>query len=190
MTPRDRRALLSGLGIVVMAVVGLRLGPAVVSAVGNNRQDLASRAELLARMRADVRDATTLQDSADVVQKRVAALAGQLLGRGTEAQVSTSLEALISMAAEHSRVRVGSTEAVPDSTTAGAARRVSVRALVDSDTGGLLNFLLALAQESPALTVSDLQVAADLPAIPSAAEVLHSQVIVRGWYLPPAEHRR
>lgn len=189
MTPRDRRALLLGAAALTAAVVALRLAPLAVAQVRSARVRLEARTELLARMRADLRDAARLQDSAEVVRRRVAGLAGQVLSPGTEAEAAVSLGALVSMAAERRHVRVSRTETVADSARAGPARRVSVRAALESDTAGLLEMLGALADGPAVLTVGSLSVAADPPAAPSSPEVLHTEITVRGWYLPRASTR-
>jgi hypothetical protein len=186
MTPRDRRALLVGAATIAVAVVALRLAPLAGKQVRSAREDLEAHAELLARMQTDVRDAARLQDSAEVVRRRMAGLAGQVLSPGNEAEAAASLGALVSMAAERQRVRVSRTEAVADSARAGLARRVSLRATLESDTAGLLGLLGALARGPAVLTVADLRVAADAPPAPAASELLHTEITVRGWYLPSA----
>lgn len=186
MMPRDRRALLAGAAVIGIAVVTLRLAPLAARQVWSAREDLKARGELLARMRADVGDAARLQDSAEVVRSRMAGLAGQVLSPGSEAEAAASLGALVSMAAERQRVRVSRTEAIADSARAGLARRVSLRATLESDTAGLLGLLGALARGPAVLTISDLRVAADAPPAPAASELLHTEMTVRGWYLPSA----
>ena len=188
MTPRDRRALVLG-AAAVAAVLALRLAPMAIARVRSVRERQDARVELLARMRADLRGAAELQDSAEVVRRRVAGLAGQVLGPGTEAEAAASLGALVSMAAERRHVRVGRTEPAPDSARAGPARRVSLRAAIESDTAGLLGLLGALADGPTVLTVAALSVAADQPASPAAPEVLHGEITVRGWYLPRGDAR-
>lgn len=186
MTPRDRRAVLTGAAAIAVAVVALRLAPLASGQLRGARDDLDARAGLLARMRADLRDTARLQDSAEVVRHRMAGLAGRLLSPDSQAEAATALGALVSMAAERQRVRVSRTEAIADSAYAGLARRVSLRATLESDTAGLLGLLRALAGGPAVLTVGDLRVAADAPAAQGASELLHSEVTVRGWYLPRA----
>jgi type II secretion system (T2SS) protein M len=135
-------------------------------------------------MRTDVRDAAWLQDSGEVIRRRVAGLAGQVLSPGTPAEAAASLGGLVSMAGERQRVRVSRTEGIADSVQAGPARRVSLRATLESDTAGLLRLLGALARGPTVLTVGDLRVAADAPSSPAASELLHTEITVRAWYLP------
>jgi len=79
---------------------------------------------------------------------------------------------------------VSRTEALADSAYAGRARRVSLRATLESDTAGLLGLLRALAGGPAVLMIGDLRVAADAPLAPAAPELLHTEITVRGWYLP------
>jgi hypothetical protein len=182
-TPRDRRALALG-AAVVTAAAALRLVPAAVGRVREARERLGARVELLTRMRADLRDATRLQDSAEVVRHRIAGLAWQVLSPRTEVEAEAGLGALVSMAAERNRVRLGRSEPVPDSASAGPARRVSVRAALESDAAGLLGLLGSLAGGPAVLTIGALSVVADPPSAPAAPELLRTEITVRGWYLP------
>ena len=188
MTPRDRRALALGAAVVAAALT-LRLAPLALARLQGARERLEGRVELLAHMRADLRDATRLQDSAEVVRRRIARLAGQLLSPRTEVEAAASLGALVSLAAERHHVRLGRAEAVPDSANAGPARRVSLHAALESDTAGLLGLLGALADSPAVLTISALSVVADPPSAPGAPELLHTEITVRGWYLPRAGAR-
>ncbi len=184
MTPRDRRAVLTGVATIAVAVVALRLAPMAGAQLRSAREDLEARAGLLARMRADVRDTARLRDSAEVVRRRMGGLAEQLLSPDSQAEAATALGALVSMAAERQRVRVSRTEAIADSAYAGLAHRVSLRATLESDTAGLLGMLRVLASGPAVLSVGDLRVAADAPPAPAAPELLHTEITVRGWYLP------
>jgi hypothetical protein len=186
MTPRDRWAVLAGVAAVAVAVVALRLAPMAGAQLRSAREDLEARAGLLARMRADLRDTARLQDSAEVVRHHMAVLAGRFLSPDSQAEAATALGALVSMAAERQRVRVSRTEVVVDSAYAGLARRVSLRATLESDTAGLLRMLRVLAGGPTVLVVGDLRVAADPPPAPAAPELLHTEITVRGWYLPRA----
>jgi Type II secretion system (T2SS), protein M subtype b len=184
MTPHDRRAVLTGVAAIAVAVVAFRLAPMAGAHLQTARENLEARAELLTRMRTDLRDTARLQDSAEVVRRRMAGLAGRLLSPDSQAEAATALGALVSMAAERHRVRVSRTEAIADSAYAGLARRVSLRATLESDTAGLLGMLRVLAGGPAVLMVGDLRVAADAPATPAAPELLHTEITVRGWYLP------
>ena len=188
MTPRDRRALRLGFAAVGLALAA-RLGVIAAARVWDARERLDARVELLARMRADLREAPRLQDSAEAVRRKIGGLAGEVLAPGTEMEAAASLSSLVSMAADRGHLRVSRSETMPDSARAGPARRVSVRASLESDTGGLVGFLSALASGAAVLTVGELSVAADPPPSPSAPELLHTDVTVRGWYLPRAEPR-
>ena len=101
----------------------------------------------------------------------------------------TDLTGRLDVAAEAHQLRVARTGAIPDSVHAGSLRRVSVRAELEGDTRGTLEFLGALAHGPALLGVSDIRIVAADPASPaSAAEVLRTELTVRGWYLAREEH--
>jgi hypothetical protein len=184
-TPRDRRALQAGGAIVACAVLLLRVAPWAWSTARSSREALEARTELLARMRMDLREADHMEDSGRVVRAEMARLARAVLSGGSATEAATDLGARVSLAAERHRVRLSRTEVVADSARAGAARRVAVRATLESDTSGLLELLDALAREPAALTVEELRVAVAGSGVgPSRAEVLSTEITVRGWYLP------
>jgi hypothetical protein len=185
MTPRDRRAILWG-AVVVIVGLGGRLTPVVAERVRNARDGLEARAAVLTRMRVELGDSTRLQDSAEAVRKQVAGLAGSVLTGGSGAEAGASLGALVSMAAERHRVRLSRTDALADSGSAGPARRVSVRATLESDSRGLLELLRAIAAGPATLTVDEVRVAADAPG-PKAAELLHIEITIHGWHLPRSD---
>jgi type II secretion system (T2SS) protein M len=190
MRPRDRRALVAGGLAVGITVLALRLGPWTWNALHRSRETLEARLELLARMRSDLGAAAQLQDSGVVVRQRMATLAPRLLAPRDSTQAAMALGALVTLAAERHSVRVSRTDALADSAWAGPARRVSVRASLESDTTGLLGLLQALSQRVELLVVGDVTVVATDPsAAPSRPEVLHTELTVQGWYLPSGSAR-
>jgi len=191
MKPRDRQALLVGLGVVAGALVTLRAVPAAWGALWNARETMAARAELLARAEVDVLQADALKDSAAVIRNKVLGLAPRLLSGTREADASADLTQRLKRAAADNRVRVERTSALPDSVQAGGLRPISLRALLEGDSRGTLGVLGALSRGGVVLTTTDLRITAANPAASSAvAEVLRTEMTVRGWYLPRPELRR
>jgi hypothetical protein len=183
--PRDRRALVLGAAAVVLALVLLRVGPWSWRSVRDARAELEARAELLARMESDVGLASRLEDSGKVVRSRMALLAPKLLSGGTPAEAVADLGARLGVVAEHHHVRLSRTEPSLDSVGGGGLGRVTLKAALDSDTGGLLALLESLAREPAALVVEDLRVAVADPFIGrNRPELLHAELTVGGWYLP------
>lgn len=190
MNGRDRRALMLGGLVVGIAVAGLRLAPWGWRSASEARAGLVARAELLGRMRAEIVSAAALEDSGAVVRDRMAALAPTLLTGGTRSEATADLGVRLSAAARRNRVKVSRSDPVPDSADAGALRRVVLRAAIESDTGGLLALLQALAQESAVLVVGELRTAVADPHVErSQPELLHTELTVQGWYLTGAKAR-
>ena len=149
------------------------------------RDGAEARAELLARMRADIRSADELEDSATVIRRRMASLAPAFLTGGTAGEAAADLGSRLSAAAERHRVRVSRTDHVADSSRTERLGRVTLRLALESDTRGLLGLLDAAAKESAVLVVDELRIAVVEPHVPAdRPEVLQSELTVRGWYLP------
>jgi hypothetical protein len=186
-TRRDRRALRTGGAVVGLAVVLLRLGPWGWKAGHAAHESLQARVELLGRMRADLQDAGRLQDHGAEVRRDMAALASTILSPRTESEAVAALGAIVTLVAERQHVRISRTDVLPDSRRAGAARRVGIRLGLESDTAGLLGLLDGLARVPEALVVDEVRVAAEArsdPAGGAGPEMLHTELAVRGWYLP------
>ena len=186
MTPRDRRALLTGAAAIAVAVVALRLAPLAGGQLRGARDNLDARAGLLARMRADLREhgpPAGLRRGGPAPHGwpgGTAAESGQPGGGGRSARRPGRNGGGAPAGARNPHRgdrRLG---------VRGSRRRVSLRATLESDTAGLLGLLRALADGPAVLTIGDLRVAADAPAAQGASELLHSEITVRGWYLPRA----
>lgn len=189
MTSRDRHALVLGSSAVAVAVLLLRLGPWAWHGVTQAKEELQGKAERLAYMRAQVASARSLEDSGAVVRAGMARLAPSLLSGSTANEAVADLGTHLNVVVERARVGVRRTDPVPDSTSAGLARRVSLRASIEGDTRGLLGLLGALAEGPQLVSVHQIQVAADAVADPVRPELLHAELTVSGWYLPSATRR-
>lgn len=184
MTPRDRRALMIGGAIAAAAVLGFRVVPWCTHEMRARREALAGRRMLLARVRADIRDAGRLTASAPAVEQRLVALAPRILTGRREADALADLSGRLEAAAAQQKVRLLRTTPVPDSTRVGSLRRAVIRASLEGDTRGTLALLGRLERQHAALRVTELMLTAVDPA--SAAnkpEVLRSELIVRAWYV-------
>jgi hypothetical protein len=185
MTARDRRALIVGAGLVGLALLGLKVGPWGWRTLRDTRIELQARAELLARMAADVRSAPRLEDSAVVIRSRMAALAPALLTGGTAGEAMADLGSRLAAAAERHRVRLNRTDQVVDSAAADGLVRVTLRAALESDTEGLLKLLDAVGKETAVLVVDEVRIAVIDPNVPAdRPELLQTELTLGGWYLP------
>ncbi len=185
MNARDRRAIVVGAAVVGLAIMVLKAGPWGWRRVVEVEAELRGRAEMLEGMRADVRASALLDDSAKVVRRRLAALAPKLLTGRTAAEAAADLGARLAVFAESHRVRVSRTESVPDSTDGGALVRVAVRAVLESDTRGLFRFLESVGRDPVVLVVEEVRIAVADPYVGrDRPELLHTELVVRAWYLP------
>lgn len=183
MTGRDRRALVIGSAVLVVALA-LRAVPLGAAALGRLRRDVAERGMLVLRMRAEVRSVNALADSAAEVRRRFVALAPRLLAGGTESAAEADLTGRLNLLASAHAATLGRTEALPDSARIGWLRRVTVRAVFESDLRGVLETLAAAGHGPAVLTIRSLRLAASDPAsADTAPEVISAEATVSGWYL-------
>lgn len=189
LTARDRKALIGGAIVAGLAALLLRGIPWGRHAYAAERDALRAQSERLVYMREQVGSAHALEDSGAAVRAGMARLAPLLLAGSSAAAATTELGAQLTIAAERTHVGVRRTDVVDDSTAAGAARRVTLRASLESDTGGLVGLLGALSRVPELVAVDRIQIAAEAPAEPARPELLHSEITVTGWYLPVAAGR-
>jgi Type II secretion system (T2SS), protein M subtype b len=188
-TGRDRRAILGGAFVVVLAVLFLRVAPWAWREVSDARSELQGKAARLSFMQGQLSRARALEDSGEVVRAGIARLAPALLSASSTGEAAAGLTSLINVAAELSRARVRRTDMLTDSVAAGLARRVSVRASLDADTRALFGLLGRLARGPELMSVEGIQVAGEPVADPNRPELLHAEITVSGWYLPTARRK-
>jgi hypothetical protein len=184
MTTRDQQALFGGGIAVALAVILLRVGPWVWRTYTESRDELQARGEQLAWMRRQVAGARRLEDSGVVVRDAMARLAPRFLSGADATEAAADLNTRVTQAAERAHVGISRTDLVADSITAGAARRISLTATLESDTRGLFILLGLLAVGPQIAVVDEARISAEAPVDSTAPERLHTELIVRGWYLP------
>jgi len=186
--PRDRRALLVGAAVVGLAILILKLGPWTWRSVMEQRAELQARAELLERMRAEVRSAAQLEDSGAVIKGRLVMLAPKLLTGRTTSEAAADLGARLAAAAARHRVRVSRTDPVIDSTEQRGMRPVALRAVLESDTRGFFGLLEAVGREPVVLVIDSMRVTVADPHVPAdRTELLRTDLTVSGWFLSARE---
>lgn len=184
MTPRDRRALLVGAAIVGAALLFGRLVPVVARHWRAGAAELADRTALLERERSDLGSIGSLEDSAKVIETRFVALAPDLLTGSTDAEGVADLEARVNLAASRHRARVIRMDQLPDSGVVARLRRVRVTVQIESDWGGVVEFLRGLDDDPAALSIGALSLSAADPLSSSARpEILRADLELSAWYL-------
>jgi len=180
-TPRDRRALVLGLGTVISAAVAFRIVPAAIRGAVNWRAHVEAQQQSLRREQALVASLPPLKDSLGQALTRVVAIAPRLVAVGTPAEASASLASVVSVAASRHSLRVVRIDALPDS-TAGVFTRVAVHAELEGDIRGLTALLQVLETGDPVLAVTALTLDAPQPVTAKGVpETLHIGLTVSGY---------
>ena len=188
MTARDRRALLIGGGVVLAAVVLLRVLPWTVRSALAAEAGLRQRAALLARARADLAEASGLRDSAVQLGQALVGLAPKILSGNSVAEAVADLSGRVNMAASNHQAKLERVDPVADSGVAGRLHRATLRAAFECDIRGLVGILQTLAFGKAALAVRELRVTAvDAGSADKKPEVLRVEMTVAGWYLEDRE---
>ncbi len=189
MTERDRRALVLGGGVVLTAVLLLRVLPWTVRSALAAEAGLRERAALLARARADLADAAVLRDSAVGLGQALVDLAPKILSGNTAAEAVSDLSGRVNLAVGGHQAKLERVDAVADSGLAGRLHRATLRAAFECDVRGLAGVLQALEFGKTALSVRELRVTAiDAASIDKNPEVL--RVEMDGDGVVPGERRR
>lgn len=183
MTPRERRVVRLGMAMIVGALLLLRLGPWGVGRAIRDRRDLSQQVTLLAQARAELLRAPALRDSAALVQRELTALPAALLGGWTPRTAGADLARRLAAAVPHERAQLLGLWTLRDSATAGLLGRVTVRATLLTDVGGLGQVLSGLTGGEPVLVVRQIEVTTrDPDGSDHRAEVLRVRLTVSAWY--------
>ncbi len=184
MSPRDRRALGLGLGIVLAAVVLLRLLPALTRQLIESHARAVLAERLVQETEAAIAALPALEDSARSLTRAVVALAPRLLAGPVEPAALSDLSGQLTTIAMRHHARVLRVAPVADSTAAGRLRRLSATVTLETDFRGLAACLAALARGEATLVVEAVSVsAADPLALEGTPELLTVELRIRGWYL-------
>jgi type II secretion system (T2SS) protein M len=183
-SPRDRRALLSGGAVLLGAVLLFRVFPASIRKVQALHATTIERVAMAAEARDVLEAAPALHDTLTRTLAEFVALAPQLVDGGTVAEAGANLSALVSLASSRHGVRIVRMDPVPDSAD-GIFRPVAVHVEAEADVAGLTRLIRAVETGLPVLSLQALTVQSPEPAARSdAPERLHLEATIVGWYLP------
>ncbi|HSU93718.1 MAG TPA: type II secretion system protein GspM [Gemmatimonadaceae bacterium] len=184
MTGRDRRALVIGVCVTLIVLVGRNALPALFTWRRAAREAASRNEEKLDRAKLSLRRAAQVQDSLKSRSIRVVALAPALLGGGSPATASATLAGIVSGAAARSNVRIGALQLSADTATRGVFTRVSVHGDATGDIAGITAMLGALEGGPTLLAISELSITQPEPGAPSDhAEALRVELAVVGLML-------
>jgi hypothetical protein len=185
---KSRSVVIWGGGLVALSWLVVHVLPGLLHGIETARWNLIDRVALLERSRAELAQGVQLQDSANALQARLIAEAPRLIAGGADAEASDAMAGLLSLAVSRGNGKLSRSEPVADSATRGLLHGVTLLVGFDTDAAGLLSVLRNLAEGRTTLTIESLTVmVADPSALPSSAELLRVEVVVRGWYLRKVE---
>lgn len=178
---RERRTLLLGGVIVLMAWLTTRVAPKALGAYVASRERASVLVDQASRARELVHDESMLRDSLGSQGRRLVELAPRLIAGRTSAEAGATISALVSGLAATSQVRLSRIEPVTDS-SAGLLVRVGVRLDAQGDIRGISRWLAMLEEGMPDLSIRSLQISATNPGGSAGqTELLRVQVGVVGW---------
>jgi len=184
---RDRRTMLVGLGIILMAWVGLRGVPAVARywAEQADRQQVVQ--ESLARSRALLDAEGELRDSLTARAQRLVALAPRLFGGSSISESGAEFSSLLSGLADRRRIRLVRMDAQPAGRQS-LFHRLAVRLEAEGDISGITRFLADVEGSEKLISITALEVQAPEPGAPAAQpERLRLMATMVAWAALTAE---
>lgn len=187
MRHRDRLALIWGACAIATGSVLLRIGPWAVGSILEARQQLATRSATLAEARWLVEAAPALRDSLATALRGFVGLAPKLVAGRTQAEASAEMASDVRTLANRTALKLVQLTPKADATR-GILRRVTLHGEFQGDVAGMSAFIRGVETGDRLLTLESLSVVAPDPVPrPGAAEVLHVELDITGWYLPGAE---
>jgi hypothetical protein len=184
-TPRDKRALVIGMGVILGALVLLRGVPASARAIARLRQRALDSFGTETRARELLFATPAVQDSVAQALSSVVALAPRLVEGHSSAEAQAAVSGLVNVTANRNALKVVGIDPLPDSSAAVFAQ-VRVHVVLEGDIRGLVGFLKVVETGDPLLTAPSLSVSAPDPggSAKGVPETLHLELIVVGYYLP------
>ena len=179
MTPRERRTLLVG-GAVVLLAVGVRGLPRVVTHLLQRVATVRERTALATHSEALALEAPVLQTRLGERAHAVVALAPLLVAGASSAEAAATLGGELNALALRHRVAIRRTDAAPDS-AAGPFARIEVRLQAEGDLAGISGFVHEVEQGRLLLSFTSVSLQTETPGAP--LERLRLEAVVRGWML-------
>lgn len=182
MTRRERIVVRVG-AVLVAAAVTARVVLALTHGVGAMGDRVRLSRELVVGQEVLIATLPELERRADSLKARVLALADRLVPGRTEPEAQAELLARVESAIIHSGATVELSDAVPDSVGFGRLRRVTARAVWQSDLRGVLQLMRQLEFGPTLLTVEQVRLSLSQVVAPGQAEQIRADMVVEGWYL-------
>jgi hypothetical protein len=185
-TPRDRRAVLIGAGVIGSLGLLARGVPAWRTWVSDARAGVAEQQRAVSDADGLVAHAREVRDTLAARNARYVALAPALVAGRTPAEASATLASIVSTAASGAGVKLGTVQLRPVGDT-GARRtfvRVGVHADMIGDVAGLTTLLASLERGPVRLRVREITVTQPDAAAPGdRVEALRIELTIEGLAL-------
>jgi len=183
-TPRDRRALITGAAIVLGGWLSLNVVPRGYAEWRGTRERLMVEKRLLADTRQALKELPRLEDSAKALTARVGALAPRILSGSSAPVALNDLSGRLGTLATLCHGRLLRFESSPDTISAGPLRRVTADVSLETDFRGLTEVLERLQRDPLVTVVKRVRVTAGDPLAPAGVvERLDVELTVSAWYL-------
>lgn len=181
MSPRDRRTLLAGIGIIG-GIIGLSRGvPQWREWDENARMEAANVVGELANAHERLVLLPAIRDSARARRARLEKSASRLLVAETSGIAGAMLATKVTDIADELGLKVSAIQIRADSVFRSAHARVAVRLTASGDVQHLTDLLSALESPTELLAVRELSVSPTDPVLPDGRpETLRFQVLVEG----------
>ena len=190
-SPRDRRTLGIGMGLIAVLVTLSRGVPAMRLRLADQAARDAALRERLVSLREAQRQIGPMRDSLRVRRIRLAELNAHLIGASTPTAAAAMLGAIVERIAADAEVKVGSLELRADSSSRATVVRLTLRLSAEGDVFGLATFLSAVERQAEPMTVRTITASASDPLSgDDRAEVVRFDLIIDGLAVLTTEHAR
>jgi len=179
--PRERWTIAAGLGVVVFAVLALRLGPAGLRLVDSQSARAEQAAWMLSRARDALASQPLAQESLAARTARLVSLAPRLFGGTTPAEAAAEVVSLVSGSALLNQVRIVRQDVSTDS-TAHPFLRVRLRLEAEGDVIGVMGWIASLEEGTKLIVLERLVISALEPGAPrEQPELLRTELTLSAW---------
>jgi len=177
---RERVVIAAGAGVSALALLAVLVAFPQVRHWVEREEQIAVRAERLARLEALVGREDTARQRLGELQRAQVGAGRQLLAGETAAVAASSLQLLLNRYAAESRVTLDGVDAVSRSGEEGGITEIPARVAVRGDVYGLVDFLFYLQNGEKLLVVDDLRVNAG--GVGQHRQMLTTSVSLHGYY--------
>lgn len=185
-TDRDRRAIVIGGVVLLIAAITLRGIPALVRWTMSERAraERLSAAVSSARLSSD--SLVSLSDSARARARRAALLDSLFLQGGSATLSAASLAGELSNDAAQAGLHLAAVQAEPEADSAASVRRIRAHASLSGQLAAVMRFLIRVENGPPLLSVDELSLSQPGAMSNGQPETIRADVVIEGMAKEPA----